>query len=115
MKPKVYRGLPPTRLGNEFDEEAIDLEDTELIYPDPGKIIARSYTYDIQNKLNGFISSDMYKLEVGMQYLLRLRPRRWRWMYDHYLPEDIEGYSAIVGEHSTRNLQASKRELTSES
>lgn len=90
------RGLPPTRLGEDFDEEAIDLEDTELINLAPGQTTSRSYMFSTGEKLRGYIHSDMYKLEVGKKYALGLRPRRWRWTFADNLPADIEGQSGLI-------------------
>ena len=97
-KNRRRRGLPPTMLGDEWDEDALDLKDTELINIDPGQTMSRSYTFSVGPKLGGFISSDMYKLEVGKKYVLGLRPRRWRWIFANHVPVDVEGNSGIAGE-----------------
>lgn len=96
---KRPRGLPPTILADEWDEDALDLNDTELIKLNPGQTMSRSYTFSVDEKLNGFISSDMYKLEVKRKYVLRLHPRRWRWIFVNALPADVEGDDEIAGEY----------------
>ena len=93
------RGLPPTMLADEWDEDALDLKDTERIHLDPGQTMSKSYTFSAGEKLDGFISSDMYKLEVGKNYVLGLRPQRWRWIFVNDLPAHVEGDGGIAGEY----------------
>ena len=94
------RGLPPTILSDDWDEEALDLKDTELWKLDPGQVISKSYTFTVNKKLDGFISSDVYKYEVGKKYLLDLCPRRWRWVFADDLPNDAKADREITGERS---------------
>jgi hypothetical protein len=87
-------------LGDEWDENALDLKDTELWKLDPGQVVSKSYTFAVNKKLDGFISSDVYKYEVGKKYLLDVCPRRWRWAFADDLPKDARGVRAITGERS---------------
>ena len=99
-------------LGDEWDEYALDLNDTELVKLDAGQATSRNYTFSVNEKLNGFISTDMYKPDVGKKYVLRLYPRRWRWSFADDLPADIEGDIEIAGECLENARRQGKRALT---
>lgn len=91
------RGLPPTMLSDEWDEVALDLEDTELVNLDPGQTMSRSDTFSAVAKLDGFVSSDMCKLEVGKKYTLRLMRQRWRWKFASDIPVHIHTDHGLIG------------------
>ena len=90
-------------MGDEWDEEALDLKDTELINFIPGQSLSSSYIFSAIEKVDGFISSDMYKFEVGKKCVLRLRPRRWRWMFEEELSEDVWDDRGLAGKYHLRS------------
>ena len=100
-------------LGDNWDEDALDLTDTELLRLEPGQTISRSYTLCVSEKVDGFIPSDMYKLEVGKRYILGLLPRRWRWIYAEDLPEDVDEDCGLVGESPVHAQTEGERGLIS--
>ena len=105
------RGLPPTMLADEWDEDALDLNDTELVRLDPGQSMSRNYTFSVSKKLDGFIHNDMYKLEVGKKYVLCLREQRWRWVFAEDLPESVEGDDGAVGAYAVNIHEEGERGL----
>ena len=91
------RGLVSLINSSEWDDDALDLEDTELVKLDPGQAMCRSYTLSAVEKRPPYILSDMHKFEVGHQYKLWLDLQRWRWMFAREVPEEILDDQKLAG------------------
>ena len=73
-------------LQDEFDEEVLDIEDTELVRLEFREKYTAKYTFLTTPKLNGIIHSDVRNLAVGKAYKITLRHPRWRWMFEKDMP-----------------------------
>ena len=79
-------GPPGTMLQHEFDEELLDIEDTELVRLELGYKYLTKYTFSTTPKLNGITHSDVRNLVIGKAYTVTLRRPRWRWMFEKDMP-----------------------------
>ena len=69
-------------VADEWDEDALDLEDTELVRLEPGQKFSTSYTISVVPKAGGLMASDMRHMVPGNTYEITLRAQRWRWMFE---------------------------------
>jgi hypothetical protein len=76
-------------VADEWDEDALDLEDTELVRLEPGQKFSTSYTISVVPKADGLRDSDIRHMVPGNTYEITLRKQRWRWMFEDDMPEDI--------------------------
>ncbi len=75
---------------DEWDEEALDLEDTALIRLEPGQKFSTSYTVSVVPKADGLRDSDTKHMVPGNTYVITLRKRRWRWIFQDEMAQDID-------------------------
>jgi hypothetical protein len=75
-------GARSTIIADEFDEDALGLEDTELVCLEPGQKFSSSYTVSVVPKAGGLRDSDTKHMVQGNTYQITLRKRRWRWMFE---------------------------------
>jgi hypothetical protein len=78
-------GARSTIIADEWDEHALDLDDTALVWLEPGQTFSTLYTVSVVPKVNGLRDSDVKHLVVGNTYEITLRKRRWRWMFEDEL------------------------------
>jgi hypothetical protein len=86
----------PRRIGptstiyeDDWDDKALDLEETELVRLEPGRKFSTSYTISVVPKVDGLRGSDTYAMVKGNTYEISLRKRRWRWMYENGMGEGL--------------------------
>jgi len=82
-------GARSTIIADEWDEEALDLENTELVRLEPGQKFSTSYTVSVVPKAGGLRDSDTKYMVQGNTYEITLRKRRWRWMFEDEMAGDI--------------------------
>jgi hypothetical protein len=75
-------GARSTIIADEWDEHALDLDDTALVWLESGQTFSTLYTVSVVPKVNGLRDSDVKHLVVGNTYEITLRKRRWRWMFE---------------------------------
>ena len=82
-------GARSTIIADEWDEEALDLEDTELVRLEPGQRFSTVYTVSVVPKAGGLRASDTKHMVPGNTYEITLMRRRWRWMFEDEMDGDI--------------------------
>ena len=87
-------GPPSTMIQDDFDEEAQDLEDTQLVRLEPGQTFETSYTFSVVPKLDGIRNSDVRNMVVGNTYVITLKKRRWRWVFEDEMPHGLDDEEA---------------------
>lgn len=70
------RGPTCTIIEDDWDEEALDLEDTQLIRLEPGQKFSTSYTVSVVPMVDGLRSADVKGMVKGNLYNITLRKRR---------------------------------------
>ena len=83
-------GPPSTMIDDEFDSDLLDVQDTELVWLEPGQTFSTGYTFAVTPKMSGIRPSDVHSLTAGNTYEITLQKRRWRWMFDDELPADLD-------------------------
>jgi hypothetical protein len=74
-------GPTPSMIQDEWDDYALDLEDTEAIRLGPDETWSRPYTFSTVKKAGGLRNSDTYAMKAGNEYTLDMGTR-CRWMYE---------------------------------
>lgn len=82
-------GARSTIIADEYDEDALDLADTELVRLEPGQKFATAYTVSVVPKAGGLRDSDTKYMVQGNNYEITLMKRRWRWMFEDEMVGDI--------------------------
>ncbi len=62
----------------------------ELVRIDPGQKFSTSYTISVVPKADELRDSDIRHMVPGNTYEITLRKRRWSWMFEDEMAEDIE-------------------------
>lgn len=84
-------GPTSTLVGDEWDAEALDREDSVLVRLGPGEAWASAYTVETGAKARGLRGSDVMACRAGGVYEVGLRRRRWRWMWEDEMGEGEMG------------------------
>jgi len=96
-------GPQSTIIADEWDDVALDLDDTELVRLELGQKFSTSYTFSVVPKADGLRNSDVRNMVKGNTYEITLRRRRWRWMFED---EMGEGMSEEEREEALRKREA---------
>ena len=73
----------------DFDWDAADLEESKLVRLEPGSKFSTTYIICVIPKLGGIIHSDTFSMAKGNAYWIKLRPRKWRWMFESEMEEGL--------------------------
>lgn len=79
-----HRRIGPTStiISDDWDEDDLNLEDSELIRLELGQKHSIPYTISVVPKARGLRASDVYLMVKGNTYDIGLRKRRWMWMFE---------------------------------
>lgn len=88
---KNHRRIGPssTLIGDDWDEEAVTFEDSQLIRFQLGQKHSIPYTISVVPKVSGLSSSDVYLMVKGNTYEITLRTRNWKWMFEDEMEEGM--------------------------
>lgn len=98
-------GPPSTIVADEWDTDALDLDDTVLVRLEPNQKFSTSYTFSVVPKASGIVHSDVRHMAKGNTYEITLRRRRWRWMFE----DEMEVW-VVVGEEMSEEEEEEERE-----
>ncbi|KAI9860132.1 MAG: hypothetical protein M1813_006242 [Trichoglossum hirsutum] len=81
---RKHRRIGPTStiIADEWDGDALDLDDTALVRLEPGQTFSTSYTLSVVPKADGLRNSDVKNMVKGNTHEVGLRRRRLRWMFE---------------------------------
>lgn len=78
-----------TIIADEWDEEALDLEDTQLVRLGPGEVFETRYTICLGSKAGRLRGSDVKMMVEGGNYEVTARKRLWRWMFEEEMGGEL--------------------------
>jgi hypothetical protein len=81
-------GPTSTIIPDEWDELALELEETELVRLEPGQKFSTTYTMRVVPY--SLRSADTHAMQKGKPYIISLRTRKWRWVLEDELEEGLD-------------------------
>ncbi|KAL2060152.1 hypothetical protein VTL71DRAFT_9974 [Oculimacula yallundae] len=79
-----------TLIADEWDEDALDLEDTSLVRLEPGQKFSTQYTVSVVPKADGLRNSDIRLMVPGNTYEITIKKQRWRWMFEDEMDKEMD-------------------------